>query len=118
MPRASNGGAGGKRARMALWCAPRRITMDVYSAEQAKKEGGIEVEVSMFVRQPNSEVGSSSRGAAVALTSGDENAGDAPVVGAVLPLFAHTPAAAGVVAMTASEALARAVEYGFEYGFQ
>lgn len=32
----------------------------------------------------------------------------------MLPPFASTPAAAGVVAMTAPEALARAFEYGFE----
>ena len=69
--------------------------------------------MSMYVRQPNTEVGSSSRGAAAALTSGDANAGDASV-GAVLPAFAPTPAAAGVVAMKAPEALARAFEYGFE----
>jgi hypothetical protein len=93
---------------------PLRLTTDAFSAEQAKKEGGIEVDVSMFVRQPNTGVGSSSRGAAAALTSGDANTGDAPLVGAVLPPFAGTPAAAGVVAMTAPEALARAFEYGFE----
>jgi hypothetical protein len=93
---------------------PLRLTTDAFSAEEAKKEGGIEVDVSMFVRQPNIEVGSSSRGAAAALTSGDANTGDAPGVGAVLPPFAGTPAAAGVVAMTAPEALARAFEYGFE----
>jgi hypothetical protein len=92
---------------------PLRLTTDAFSAEEAKKEGGIEVDVSMYVRQPNTEVGSSSRGAAAALTSGDANAGDASV-GAVLPAFAPTPAAAGVVAMKAPEALARAFEYGFE----
>ena len=93
---------------------PLRLTTDAFSAEEAKKEGGIEVDVSMYVRQPNTEVGSSSRGAAAALISGDANTGDAPGVGAVLPPFAGTPAAAGVVAMTAPKALARAFEYGFE----
>ena len=93
---------------------PLRLTTDAFSAEEAKKEGGIEVDVSMFVRQPNTEVGSSSRGAAAALISGGANTGDASGVGAVLPAFAGTRAAAGVPAMTAPEALARAFEYGFE----
>ena len=92
---------------------PLRLTTDAFSAEEAKKEGGIEVDVSMFVRQPYTEVGSSSRGAAPALISGDANTGDAPGV-VVLPPFAGTPAAAGVVAVTAPKALARAFEYGFE----
>ena len=93
---------------------PLRLTTDAFSAKEAKKEGGIQVDVSMYVRQPNTEVGSSSRDAAAALTTGDANTWDAPLVGAVLPPFAGTPAAAGAVAMTAPEALARAFEYGFE----
>ncbi len=93
---------------------PLRLSTDAFSVEEAKKEGVIEVDVSMFVRRPNTGDGSSSRGSAAALISGDASTGDAPLLGVELPPFAGTPAAARVVAMTAPEALACAFEYGFE----